>query len=63
MMSFYEIFEKALINAEIEKQDKNKEYVAMKAYKKELIKQGIDKDVADVMCKTFFDYDILKPVV
>ena len=63
MMSFYEIFEKALINAEIEKQNKNKKYKAMRAYREELIKQGIDKEVADVMSKTFFDYGLIKPAV
>lgn len=63
MMSFYEIFEKALSNAEMKNKTKIKNNKAMKAYREELIKQGIDKEVADVMSKTFFDYGLIKPVV
>jgi hypothetical protein len=36
---------------------------AKKAYKKDLIKQGIDKEVAEVMAKVFVEYGIVKPVV
>ena len=36
---------------------------AKKAYKEDLIKQGIDKELAEIMAKTFVDYEIVKPVV
>ncbi len=36
---------------------------AKKAYKNDLIKQGIDKGLAEVMAKTFIEYQIIKPVV
>lgn len=35
----------------------------MRTYKKDLIEQGIDKEVAEVMAKTFVEYQIIKPVV
>lgn len=36
---------------------------AMKAYKNDLIAQGVDKVIAEVMAKTFLEYQIIKPVV
>lgn len=36
---------------------------AKKAYKENLISQGIDKDLVEIMAKTFVDYEIVKPVV
>ena len=42
---------------------KNAEREAKKAYKEDLIKQGIDKELAEVMAKTFLEYGIIKPVV
>lgn len=36
---------------------------AKQAYKKSLMEQGIDKELADVMAKTFIEYRIIKPVV
>ena len=36
---------------------------AKKAYKENLISQGIDKELAEIMAKTFIDYKIIKPVV
>lgn len=39
------------------------ERTAMKAYKKDLIAQGVDKETAAVMAKTFLEYGIIKPVV
>ena len=36
---------------------------AKKAYKEKLISQGIDKELAEIMAKTFIDYKIIKPVV
>lgn len=39
------------------------ERTAKEAYKKNLIAQGIDKELAEVMAKVFTDYEIIKPVV
>ena len=36
---------------------------AKKAYKEDLIKQGIDKELAEIMAKTFIEYQIVRPVV
>lgn len=36
---------------------------AKKAYKENSISQGIDKELAEIMAKTFIDYKIIKPVV
>ena len=36
---------------------------AKKAYKEDLIKQGIDKELAEIMAKTFIEYKIVRPVV
>lgn len=36
---------------------------AKKAYKAELIAQGIDKELAEIMAKTLVEYGIIKPVV
>lgn len=36
---------------------------AKKAYKEDLIKQGIDKELAEIMVKTFIEYQIVRPVV
>lgn len=36
---------------------------AKKAYKAELIAQGVDKNLAETMSKTFLEYGIIKPVV
>lgn len=36
---------------------------AKKAYKEDLIKQGIDKELAEIMAKTFIEYQIIRPVV
>lgn len=36
---------------------------AKKAYKEDLIKQGIDKELAEIMSKTFIEYQIVRPVV
>ena len=35
---------------------------AKKAYKEDLIKQGIDKELAEVMANTFIECGIIKPV-
>lgn len=36
---------------------------AKKAYKEDLIKQGIDKELVEIMAKTFIEYQIVRPVV
>lgn len=36
---------------------------AMKAYERDLVKQGIDKQIAEVMAKSFVEAGIIKPVV
>lgn len=36
---------------------------AREAYKKDLIKRGLDKEVAEVMANVFTKYEIIKPVV
>lgn len=36
---------------------------AKKVYKEDLIKQGIDKELAEIMAKTFVEYQIVRPVV
>lgn len=36
---------------------------AKKAYKDDLIKQGVDKELAEIMAKTFIEYQIIRPVV
>jgi len=36
---------------------------AKKAYKEDLIKQGIDKELAEIMAKTFIEYQIVRLVV
>lgn len=36
---------------------------AKKAYKEDLIKQGIDKELAEIMAKTFIEYQIVRPLV
>lgn len=42
---------------------KKAEREARKAYKADLIKQGIDKELAEVMAKTFVEYKVIAPVV
>lgn len=36
---------------------------AKKAYERDLIKQGVDKETAKVMAKVFLEYGLVKPVV
>lgn len=36
---------------------------AKKAYEQDLIKQGVDKETAEVMASVFVEYGIVKPVV
>lgn len=39
------------------------ERTAKESYKKDLIKQGIDKEIAEVMAKAFLECGLIKPVV
>ena len=41
----------------------NAERKAKKAYKKDLIEKGIDKEIAETMSKVFLEYGIINPVV
>ena len=36
---------------------------AKRAYKQDLIKQGIDKEIAEVMASVFIEYGIIKLVI
>lgn len=36
---------------------------AKKSYEHDLIKQGVDKETAEVMAMVFVEYGIIKPVV
>lgn len=36
---------------------------AKKSYEQDLIKQGVDKETAEVMAMVFVEYGIIKPVV
>lgn len=53
-------FTEALINTEIEQQNKQKEKNAKKAYIADLVAMGIDKEMAKIMAKTFFESGIVK---
>ena len=53
-------FNEALVNAEIEKQNNEAKKVSKKAYINDLVKQGIDKEMAKIMANTFFEYGIVK---
>lgn len=48
-------------------QEENKmttaEKKAKKSYEQDLIKQGVDKETAEVMAMVFVEYGIIKPVV
>lgn len=46
-------------NKEMNKTEKE----AKKAYKQDLIKQGVDEQTAEVMANVFVEYRIIKPVV
>ena len=52
-------FNEALINAEVEKQDKEKVRKAKKQYLKDLLAQGIDKETAKVMVQIDFEYGLV----
>lgn len=52
-------FEKALINAEVEKQTKDQIKKAKAKYIKDLISQGIDKQMAKIMADVNFEYGIV----
>ena len=53
-------FEQALINAELEKQEKAKARKAKAAYIADLTAQGIDKTMAKIMADAFFESGLVK---
>lgn len=53
-------FDKAMVNAEIQKQNKAAERKAKKAYIEDLVKQGLDRQVAEVMAQVNFEYGLVK---
>ena len=53
------LFTEALVNAEIEAQNKAKTKNAKKAYIADLVKQGVDKEIAKVMANTFFEFGLV----
>ncbi len=55
-----EVFNNALANAEMAQQAKAKEKAAKKAYIADLVKQGIDKELAKVMANVEFEYGLVK---
>lgn len=52
-------FEEALVNAEIKEQDKAKIKTSKKAYINDLVKQGVDKEMAKTLANVFFEYGIV----
>ena len=52
-------FEEALVNAEIKEQDKAKIKNSKKAYINDLVKQGVDKEMAKTLASVFFEYGIV----
>ena len=52
-------FEEALVNAEIKEQDKAKIKNSKKAYINDLVKQGVDKEIAKTLANVFFEYGIV----
>lgn len=53
-------FNEALIYASIEQQNKQAKRKAINSYIDDLVKQGIDKEVAKAMAKSFYDCGIIK---
>ena len=52
-------FEEALVNAEIKEQDKAKIKTSKKAYINDLVKQGVDKEMAKTLANVFLEYGIV----
>lgn len=53
-------FNETLIKMSIEQQNKQAKRKAIKSYANDLVKQGIDKEVAEAMAKSFYDCRIIK---
>lgn len=53
-------FQKAMVEVEIERQNKEAQKKAKKAYVKELMAQGVDKTMAEVMAKSFMECGLIK---
>lgn len=52
-------FEEALVNAEIKDHDKAKIKTSKIAYINDLVKQGVDKEMAKTLASVFFEYGIV----
>lgn len=55
-----ERFNEALVNAEARKQGKEKEKKAKRSYINDLIKSGVDPEIAKVMASVNFEYRLIK---
>lgn len=55
-------FETATINAEVEKQNRAAQKAAKKAYINDLMKEGVDEEMAKIMADAMFEYGIVKAV-
>ena len=55
-------FETATINAEVEKQNRAAQKAAKKAYINDLMKEGVDKEMAKIMADAMFEYGTVKAV-
>ena len=53
-------FETAMINVEVEKQNRSAQKAAKKAYINDLMKEGVDKEMAKIMADAMFEYGIVK---
>lgn len=54
------LFNEAIINAEIEKQNKEAKDKAIKLQIQEFIKQGVDKEIAKAMAKSYYECGLIK---
>ncbi len=53
-------FNRALINASIEQQNKEAKRKAINSYVDDLVRQGVDKEIAKAMAKSFYDCGLIK---
>ncbi len=53
-------FETAMINAEVAKQNRAAQKAAKKAYINDLVKAGVDRELAKIMADAMFEYGIVK---
>ena len=52
-------FADALVHAELKDHDKAKIKTSKKAYINDLVKQGVDKEMAKTLASVFFEYGIV----